>query len=147
MKYEQLKLENQICHRLYTASNGITRLYRPLLTELGITYPQYIVFLALWEQDEISLGELSKRTSIDKGFLTTTIKKLISLKLLILIENENDLRSKNVKLTKKGLKLKESAKCIPHSILMELTDEYFDENEIEIFIKVLDQINNKIKNI
>ncbi|MEC8226255.1 MAG: MarR family transcriptional regulator, partial [Pseudomonadota bacterium] len=67
MKYPQLKLDNQLCHRLYMASNGIARAYRDSLNQLDLTYPQYVVMMALWEKDQISIAELLEKTAIDGG--------------------------------------------------------------------------------
>lgn len=144
MSYEQLKLENQICHRLYMASNGINRAYRPFLKPLGITYPQYIVLMALWEQDQITMGSLSAKTKIDKGFLATTIEKLAKLGIVKILADSEDKRKKIIELSGKGKKLEEKAKDIPLKIL-----EYFDvspENEREAreLIRILDKINKKL---
>ncbi|MFT7195242.1 MAG: DNA-binding MarR family transcriptional regulator, partial [Rheinheimera aquimaris] len=71
-----LPLEQQLCFALYSASNAVVRLYRPLLQPFDLTYPQYVVMLALWQQDNISLGELSGKTLFDSGALTPLVKKL-----------------------------------------------------------------------
>ncbi len=76
MSYEQLKLKNQLCHRLYMASNSIARAYREPLSELNITYPQYVVMMALWEQDEVTIAELVAKTAIDGGAMTQILKKM-----------------------------------------------------------------------
>ena len=71
-----LPLEEQLCFALYSASNAVVRLYRPLLQPFDLTYPQYVVLLALWQQDDISLGELGSKTLFDSGTLTPLVKKL-----------------------------------------------------------------------
>lgn len=144
MNYDDLKLNNQICHRLYIASNGITRLYRPYLKELGLTYPQYVILMALWELDGVNLGELAKKTRIDKGFLTGILKKMVNNKLLVLSAFDGDQRVKIVKLTKKGLKLKDKAVCIPQQIFSRLADEEVTEEDLSRFVNILDRINLKI---
>ena len=75
MSSDQLKLENQLCHRLYMASNSIVRAYREPLNELNITYPQYVVMMALWEKDKITITELLDKTLIDGGAMTQILKK------------------------------------------------------------------------
>ena len=79
MSINQLKLKNQLCHRLYMASNSIVRAYRELLSVLNITYPQYVVMMALWEQDKITIAQLVEKTAIDGGAMTQILKKIQSL--------------------------------------------------------------------
>lgn len=97
-----LPLEEQLCFSVYTASNAITRLYRPLLQPFGLTYPQYIVMLALWQQDNISLGELGTKTAFDSGTLTPLVKKLEQKNWLQRTPSDKDERVKIVKLTDEG---------------------------------------------
>ena len=74
MSFEQLKLKNQLCHRLYMASNSIARAYRAPLAEINLTYPQYVVMMALWEEDKITISDLIERTAIDGSALTQILK-------------------------------------------------------------------------
>ncbi len=143
MSFEELRLKNQICHRIYSANNGIQRLYRPLLNELGITYVQYVILMALWENDKVPMGKLSKITKLDKGFLTTTIEKMKSERLIKLNSDCTDKRKKIVVLTKKGTELKKKARCIPSEILNLLSHDQVEisEKDVHTFIKVLDQMN------
>ena len=76
MDFEQMKLENQLCFPLYAASRIITRKYKPLLDPLGLTYTQYIVMLALWEKDSLSVNQLGEILWLDSGTLTPLLKKL-----------------------------------------------------------------------
>ena len=73
---DTLKLESQLCHRFYTLSNAFTRAYRPMLKSLDITYPQYVVMMALWEQSNVTIAELLDKTVIDGGAMTLILKKL-----------------------------------------------------------------------
>lgn len=75
-QYTALKLENQLCFPLYAAARKVVNLYTPLLKPLGITYTQYLVFLVLWEQEGIAVGELGKKLHLDNGTLTPMLKKL-----------------------------------------------------------------------
>lgn len=144
MSRDELKLKNQICHRLYIASNGITRLYRPLLKSLGITYPQYVIMMALWEQDDITMGHLSKTTRVDKGFLATTIDRMESLGLLKVRTDAGDKRKKIIVLTAKGKKLEDQAKDIPRKIIQLMGASEADKKTAELLIKILDQINETL---
>jgi len=117
MSDEFLKLQNQICYRLYLASNGLMRLYKPLLAPLGLTYPQYILMLSLWEQDHVTMGKLATATSMDKGFLSTLVKSLQSKGHIQVTSDAHDSRRKIIALSKKGQKLKEKAQDIPKTLL------------------------------
>lgn len=139
-----LKLDKQICHRLYTASNSINRLYRPLLNNLGITYPQYLVFLALWENDGISMSQLTERTSLDKGFLTTIIKSIDEKQFITLESDPNDKRKKIIYLSKKGKILKDKAKLIPEKLLCQITENLSDEVNLNELKRSLDIIINSL---
>lgn len=75
-KYEGLKLENQICFPLYSAARKITGMYTPFLKPLGMTYTQYIVFLVLWEQDHLTVGDLCEKLYLDSGTITPLLKKM-----------------------------------------------------------------------
>ncbi|MBZ9612556.1 MarR family winged helix-turn-helix transcriptional regulator [Rheinheimera maricola] len=97
-----LPLEEQLCFALYSASNAVVRLYRPLLQPLDLTYPQYIVMLALWQQDNVSLGALGNKTLFDSGTLTPLVKKLEQKGWLKRIASNHDERVKQVVLTAAG---------------------------------------------
>ena len=116
MPFDQLKLKNQLCHRLYMASNSIVRAYREPLNELDITYPQYVVMMALWEQDEVTIAELVRQTAIDGGAMTQILKKMTDKWLLEIIKDDQDKRQRFVKLTPKGQSLKLKAVDIPTKI-------------------------------
>ncbi|EPG64972.1 MarR family winged helix-turn-helix transcriptional regulator [Leptospira wolffii] len=117
MNYESLKLENQICFPLYASSRAVTALYRPLLEELDITYPQYLVLLVLWEKDGITLKEIGDRLFLDSGTLTPLLKKMETLGLLTRERSENDERSLVVRLSQKARNLKKKAVCIPERLM------------------------------
>ena len=111
-----LKLENQLCHRLYVASNAIIRAYRPILDKMDITYPQYIVLLALWETNAVDIGTLKNKTKIDGGALTLILQKMQKKRLIELIPDKRDRRSKIVSLTERGAGLKQEAQHIPKKL-------------------------------
>jgi MarR family transcriptional regulator, organic hydroperoxide resistance regulator len=100
-----LPLEEQLCFALYSASNAVVRLYRPLLQPFDLTYPQYVVMLALWQQDDISLGELGSKTLFDSGTLTPLVKKLELKGWLKRMPSAQDERVKKVVLTVAGKNL------------------------------------------
>ncbi|MEH6450479.1 MAG: MarR family transcriptional regulator [Oleispira sp.] len=138
MPYDQLKLENQLCHRLYMASNSIARAYREPLAELNITYPQYVVMMALWEQDEITIAELLAKTAIDGGAMTQILKKMADKGLLEIIKDEQDKRKRLVQLTAEGQALKKKAANIPKQIKCNFTS--IDSGKIEQLMQLLDLV-------
>jgi DNA-binding MarR family transcriptional regulator len=121
MSYEQLKLKNQLCHRLYMASNSIVRTYRQPLTELNLTYPQYVVMMALWEEGKISIAELIEKTAIDGSAMTQILKKMTEKSLLTVIKDEDDKRKRFIRLTQAGEKLQSTAAGIPEKIRCKVT--------------------------
>lgn len=113
---EQLKLENQLCFPLYAAARKITGLYTPFFRPLGITYTQYIVFLALWEHDQLSVSELSKLLYLDSGTLTPLLKKMEAAGYVIRTRCPEDERVVKISLTEKGRALEEKAADIPAGV-------------------------------
>lgn len=119
---DQLKLSNQICHRYYVASNAITRAYRPFLDKLGITYPQYVVLMALWEKDNLDVKCIKQKTQVDGGALSLILKKLSSKLLIQITASETDKRIKQVKLTAAGWKMQQDASHIPEQLMCQVNN-------------------------
>ncbi len=116
-KNEMLRLDNQLCFLVYAGSRAMTRMYRPLLDNLGITYPQYLVLLVLWEEKEASVKMLGKRLHLDSGTLTPLLKRMESAGLLSRERSADDERKVCIRLTEKGAKLKSKAYDVPKEIL------------------------------
>lgn len=110
---DHLKLEHQLCFSLYTASRVTTKLYRPLLDELGLTYPQYLVMLVLWEADGIMISAVGERLKLDTGTLTPLLKRLESDGLLTRTRDSADERKVVIHLTNRGRELKTRATNVP----------------------------------
>ncbi|BAK47167.1 transcriptional regulator [Clostridium sp. SY8519] len=110
---EALKLENQLCFPLYAAARLVTGRYTPYLKPLGLTYTQYIVFLVLWEQDGISMGELGSKLFLDNGTLTPLVKKMEKAGYVTRSRSEEDERVVLISLTDQGRAMKEKVKNIP----------------------------------
>lgn len=114
VRHPQLQLDEQVCFALYDVSRAITRLYGPLLAELGLTYPQYLTMLVLWEADEpTSVGDLGARLHLDSGTLTPLLKRLESLGLVERRRDEADERRVLVSLTEEGRELQDRAASVP----------------------------------
>lgn len=114
---EALLLDNQLCFALYSASLAMTKLYKPLLSVLGLTYPQYLALLVLWERDGLMVSELGERLSLDSGTLTPLLKRLEALGLVTRIRDVADERRVHIALTPRGRKLKTRAARVPGCIL------------------------------
>ncbi len=108
-----LKLDNQLCFAVYSASLAMTRLYKPLLEKLGLTYPQYLVLLVLWEREGLTVSELGERLSLDSGTLTPLLKRLEAHGLVARIRDLADERRVHVSLTAAGRRLKARAAQVP----------------------------------
>jgi len=128
MESEQfLKLDNQLCFAIYACSREITRLYRPFLDELGITYPQFLTLTVLWEHKRLTVKEIGERLFLDSGTLTPMLKRMEALELVKRVRGTDDERKVYIALTEWGEQLREDAlnlpeKCIPHFGLTK--DEY-----------------------
>ena len=112
-----LLLDNQLCFALYSTSLALTKLYKPLLETLGLTYPQYLVMLVLWERDGLMVSELGERLFLDSGTLTPLLKRLASTGLIARIRDVQDERRVHITLTAAGRALKTQAAEIPNCIL------------------------------
>jgi MarR family transcriptional regulator, organic hydroperoxide resistance regulator len=112
-----LQLDNQLCFALYSTSLAMTKLYKPLLEELGLTYPQYLAMLVLWEQDGLTVSELGERLYLDSGTLTPLLKRMETAGLVSRIRAVEDERRVHITLTAAGRKLKTRAAKIPGCIL------------------------------
>ena len=98
-------LDDQLCFALYAASRAVTARYRPLLDELGVTYPQYLVLMLLWEKDGQTVGELGQRLALDSGTLSPLLKRLTAAGLVTRHRRADDERSVSIRLTDAGRSL------------------------------------------
>jgi DNA-binding MarR family transcriptional regulator len=113
---EWLKLDHQLCFALYSASLAMTKFYKPLLDPLGLTYPQYLVMLVLWEGDGITVSQLGERLSLDSGTLTPLLKRLQAQGLVQRLRDAADERRVLLQLTPGGRALKTKALTVPERI-------------------------------
>lgn len=115
-EFEHLKLGNQLCFPLYAASRLITREYQPYLDKLGITYPQYLVLLVLWEEDALVVSEITEKLILNTNTITPLLKRMEVLGLISRKRTEDDERKVVVRLTKKGHTMKMKASSIPFEL-------------------------------
>jgi MarR family transcriptional regulator, organic hydroperoxide resistance regulator len=121
MSDNALSLDNQVCFPLYAASHLMTRLYRPLLDQIGLTYPQYLVLLVLWEQSHAcSVGDICQRLHLDSGTITPLLKRLESNGLISRTRSPQDERRVFVSLTPQGQQLQQQAAHIPNTLSCQL---------------------------
>jgi len=120
MPIEALRLDNQLCFALYGAANRMTRLYRPLLDALGLTYPQYLAMLVLWEASPRTVGSLGDALDLDSNTLTPLLKRLEASGLVARTRDPEDERRVVVALTEKGRALREQAAAIPEKLFCAL---------------------------
>ena len=111
------RLDDQLCFALYSASRAVTAAYRPLLAELSLTYPQYLVLLVLWEEGRASVGRLSQRLHLDSGTLSPLLKRLEAVGYIARERCEDDERRVDIVLTEAGNRLQAKASCVPERLL------------------------------
>jgi MarR family transcriptional regulator, organic hydroperoxide resistance regulator len=112
-----LRLDNQICFAIYSTAHAFNRVYKPLLDRLGLTYPQYLVMLVLWEKDGVPVKDIGERLFLDSGTLTPLLKRLEAAQLIKRTRSTEDERQVLIALTPQGQSLKEKARAVPPSIL------------------------------
>ena len=111
------RLDAQLCFALYSASRAFTRAYGPLLAPLGLTYPQYVVMLVLWEKDDLSVSELGERLALDSGTLTPLLKRLEEAGFVERRRDADDERVVRVRLTRAGQKLEDKASSVQKEMM------------------------------
>ena len=114
---QALRLDNQICFAVYSTAHAFNRVYKPLLDRLGLTYPQYLVMLTLWERDGVPLKDIGERLFLDSGTLTPLLKRLEAAELIKRTRSTVDERQVLIALTPQGHALRDKAKAVPQSIL------------------------------
>ena len=112
-----LQLDNQICFAVYSTAHAFNRVYKPLLDRLGLTYPQYLVMLVLWERDDVPLKDIGERLFLDSGTLTPLLKRMEAAELIKRTRSTTDERQVLIALTPQGQALKEKARAVPEAIL------------------------------
>ena len=119
----QLALDNQLCFLFHRISRDLTAAYRPLLADLGLTYPQYLVMLVLWEQDGLGVGEIGERLCLDSGTLSPLLRRMEGAGLVSRVRSPSDERRVTVHLTEAGGALRERAVDVPAALAGYLVDD------------------------
>jgi DNA-binding MarR family transcriptional regulator len=145
---QPLRLDNQICFAIYSAAHAFNRVYKPLLDRLGLTYPQYLVMLVLWERDGVPLKEIGERLHLDSGTLTPLLKRLEQAGQIKRTRSTEDERQVLIGLTAQGHALKDKARAVPPSILAasecSVPELLAIKNEI---VALRDRLNAAVENL
>ena len=142
---EKFKLENQLCFRLYTASRLITQAYHPLLSEHGLTYPQYLVLLVLWEKDAQPVNDIAKRLLLETNTVTPLLKRMEAEGVVTRSQGKKDARQMIVKLTKKGKDLQKKLTDIPETVGSAVLCESVTPETVPGLFCMLDDIVKQLK--
>jgi len=142
MKNTQLLLRNQICFPLYSVSRLITKAYKPYLDEMGLTYPQYLVLMVLWENDSISINQISENLLLNTNTLSPLLKRMENMNLLRRNRSSKDERIVIVQLTEKGKNLHTQAAPIPEELIKILLTENIKLSEV---IQLKDMLHEWIR--
>jgi len=143
--YEQLKLDNQLCFRLYSAARLTISAYHPYLEPLGITYPQYLVLLVLWEKDKQPVCDIGKKLLLDTNTLTPLLQRMEKIELIKRTKGKKDTRQRIVSLTKKAQDLREQAIHIPLCLSADIINKVGSVEEITALIPTLDKLIQGLK--
>lgn len=138
--YEELRINNQLCFRLYSASRLLTQAYRPMLDKLGITYPQYLVLMILWEYGDVSVSTITARLLLETNTVTPLLKRMEKNGLIKRKVSDDDGRQKIISLTSKGKALEEKAKDVPKCLVTELAKKKLNVSELVDIAPTLDNL-------
>ncbi len=140
----RFKLDNQLCFRLYTASRLITQAYHPLLSAYGLTYPQYLVLLVLWEKDAQPVNDIAKRLMLETNTVTPLLKRMEDEGILTRAKGKQDARQMIVSLTEKGYGLKERLMDVPETVGQSVLCESVTPETVPGLYVMLDDIIHKL---
>ena len=147
MDNEQLKLDNQLCFRLYTAARLMMSAYYPLLDPLGLTYPQYLVLLVLWENDCLPVCDIANRLVLETNTVTPLLQRMEKAGLIVRTKGERDTRQRIVSLTEKGRLLRGQALHVPECLSADILDKTASIDELTALIPQLDKLIAGLKQI
>ncbi len=143
--HEVLRLDNQLCFALYAASKAVTQAYQPLLSALGLTYPQYLVLLVLWEEDGQLVKEIGKRLELDSGTLTPLLKRLESQGLVVRERQQDDQRQVRIRLSLAGRALERKALAVPKQLACRYGGSPSAHREAEQLRETLNGLRSRLR--
>jgi len=136
----QLCLDNQLCFRLYTASRLITQAYHPFLSEMGLTYPQYLVMMVLWEKDGQPVNDIAKRLYLETNTVTPLLKRMEAEGYVRRVKGKEDARQMIISLTAKGRALEQRAAAVPEQIGTSIACRALTSESVPRLYQVLDDL-------
>ena len=143
---EEFKLDNQLCFRLYTASRLLTQVYHPLLSEHGLTYPQYLVLLVLWEKDAQPVNTIAKRLYLETNTVTPLLQRMEKEGVIVRAKGKQDARQMIVSLTRKGKELQRKLADVPFKVGGSVVCESLTPETTPELFRTLDDIIVKLSN-
>ena len=141
----RFNLDNQLCFRLYTASRLITQAYHPLLSSHGLTYPQYIVLMVLWEKDSQPVNDIAKRLLLETNTVTPLLKRMEAEGILTRTQGKKDARQMIVSLTRKGQELQEKLTDIPETVGRSVLCQSVTPETVPGLYRMLDDIIGQLR--
>lgn len=144
MAHEQLKLNNQLCFPVYATSRLITRAYQPHLDAMGLTYPQYLVLLVLWEKDDMPVNDIAKRLILNTNTITPLLKRMEEMKLIERRRSMVDERKVIVHLTPKAQDLEAEAAKVPQALVEQISGEDLTMDDL---VQMRDTLNALIESL
>lgn len=142
---EKFKLENQLCFRLYTASRLITQAYYPILSKFGLTYPQYLALLVLWEKDKRPVNDIARRLMLETNTVTPLLKRMEAEGVVTRGQGKKDARQMIVKLTKMGRELQKKLTDVPETVGKAVLCESVTPETVPGLFGMLDDIIKQLK--
>lgn len=139
MNNSPLKLSNQICFPIYSTSRLLTKAYKPFLEKMGLTYPQYLVLMVLWEEDELSVNQITDRLMLNTNTLSPLLKRMEKMELLNRNRSSKDERIVMVQLTEKGMQLKTEALPIPEKLISTLLTANIAQSDVLHLKEILNE--------
>lgn len=139
MPYPQLKLDNQLCFRLYTAARLVTSCYTPYFRQFGITYPQYLVLMLLWEQDNLIISEITERLHLETNTITPLLQRMEKQGLIVRQKSQADSRQRIISLTGEGKRMEGQTKDVPNCLAREIVASGISEDELQALLPLLDK--------
>ena len=143
---EEFRLDNQLCFRLYTASRLLTQAYNPLLSQYGLTYPQYLVLLVLWEKDEQPVNDIAKRLFLETNTVTPLLQRMEKEGLLTRTKGKKDARQMIVSLSWKGKSLQDKLTFVPFTVGKAVVCDSVNPKTAPDLFRMLDDIIDKLHN-
>ena len=143
---EEFRLDNQLCFRLYTASRLLTQAYNPLLSQYGLTYPQYLVLLVLWEKNEQPVNDIAKRLFLETNTVTPLLQRMEKEGLLTRTKGKKDARQMIVSLTWKGKSLQDKLTFVPFTVGKAVVCDSVNPETAPDLFRMLDDIIDRLHN-